>query len=606
MFPITKSNVAPAIHSKSKLALVKPPRLTAIRLASVRAASRLVWVLPFCFAPLLASAQQAPLVTPRDLRPETPTRPPAQLPQSAPAEVPPNAAELFVRIGDVTVKDGFPEFTTGTEALLPQVRAQRVSVANLYKLAESIEMLYREAGFALVRVLLPPQSLNDGDTLQLIVLDGFVERIDASAIDERSRSRVLTVMQRLVGQRRVSRDALERVLTIAGRAPGLELRSTMGPGAEPGGVVLVLEGNFTRASGSVSADDRLSNALGPWQTTLQVTLNEPVGVGMQAYANVSGGQDWGVTFQGNAPRRVTGGGFIIPLGSNGLSINPEYTTSISQPAPQPGAPQTLSKFERYTLRLIYPLILNRQEELTMTGTLEAINQTDTLPQFEVTAADGSSQGAYVLDEDRLHVARVGATWTKSFESSSRVNVGATLSGGLSGMGGRTKADVASSGIAMSRTDADPAFVKLEANVAYEQQLPIDVQSKTSLRVQKALKGVLPGSELFSLDGEDALSTFVSGSISDDSGWMLRQEFMRPVTWQAGAESVNLVPYVFGAAGKTTTQLATGTAQGLSKAFGFGLRMQWNKVNLSMEYGRHESDPSVFNDNQLFLKGQVQF
>ncbi|BDT68277.1 hypothetical protein os1_24590 [Comamonadaceae bacterium OS-1] len=327
---------------------------------------------------------------------------------------------------------------------------------------------------------------------------------------------------------------------------------------------------------------------------------------MQAYVNVSGGQDWGTTFQGDAPRRVTGGGFIIPLGTNGLSINPEYTTSISQPAPQPGAPKTVSKFERYSLRLIYPLILNRQEELTMTGTLEATNQTDTLPQFEVTAADGSSLGAYVLDEDRLHVARVGAVWSKSFESSSRVNLGATLSGGLSGMGARTKADVASSGVAMSRTDADPAFVKLEANVSYEQQLPIDVQSKTSLRVQKALKGVLPGSELFSLDGEDALSTFVSGSISDDSGWMLRQEFMRPLTWLAGSESVNLVPYVFAAAGKTSTQLAAGITRGLSKAFGFGLRMQWKKVNLSMEYGRHESQPSILNDNQLFVKGQVQF
>lgn len=608
MLLLTQSNVRQLPFCTSQLEAKKTLLLTAIRQASFRAAFRLAWVLPLCFSPLLASAQQAPLVTPRDLRPEAPTKPPAQLPQPAPAEVPPNAAELFVRIGDVTVKDGFPEFTTGTEALLSAVRTQRVSVANLYKLAESIEMLYREAGFALVRVLLPPQSLNDGDTLQLIVLDGFIERIDASAVDERSRSRVLAVMQGLVGQRRMSSDALERALTIAGRAPGLELRSTMGPGAEPGGVVLVLEGNFTRASGSISADDRLSSALGPWQTTVQVTLNEPFGVdlGMQAYANVSGGQDWGTTFQGDAPRRVTGGGFIIPIGRNGLSINPEYTTSISQPAPQPGAPQTVSKFERYTLRLIYPLILNRQEELTMTGTLEATNQTDTLPQFEATAADGSSLGAYVLDEDQLHVARVSAVWSKSFESSSRVNLGATLSGGLSGMGARTKADVASSGIAMSRADVDPAFVKLEANVAYEQQLAVDVQSKTSLRVQKALTGVLPGSELFSLDGEDALSTFVSGSISDDSGWMLRQEFMRPVTWQAGSERVNLVPYVFGAAGKTSTQLAAGSARGLSKAFGFGLRMQWKKVNLSMEYGRRESDPSALNDNQLFVKGQVQF
>ncbi|NDP38620.1 MAG: ShlB/FhaC/HecB family hemolysin secretion/activation protein [Rhodoferax sp.] len=556
--------------------------------------------------PLLVSGQQAPLVTPRDLRPQTPAKPPVGLPQPAPAEVPSNAQELFVRIGDVSVKDGFAEFAADTEVLLAQVRTQRMSVAELYQLAESIEMLYREAGYALVRVLLPPQSLKDGDTLQLIVLDGFVERIDASAVDERSRRRVLTVMQRLVGQRHLSGDALERALTIAGRSPGLEMRSTMAAGAEPGGVVLTLDGKFTRASGSISADNQLSNALGPWQTTLQLTLNEPIGVGMQVYANVSGGQDLSAALNGDAPRRVTGGGFIIPLGNNGLAINPEYTASVSQPVPPPGVPQTLSKFERTTLRLIYPLILNRQEELTITATLDATSQIDTLPEFELTAADGSSLGAFVLDKDQLRVARVGAAWSKSFDLSRRVNVGATLSSGISGIGTRTKADVATSGIAMSRPDADPTFIKFEGNVAYEQPLTLGVQSKSSLRVQKALKGVLPGSELFSLDGEDALSTFVSGSISDDGGWMLRQEFSRPVTWQVSSANANLAPYVFGAAGETTSQLATGTGRGLGIAFGFGLRMQLKNVNFSMEYGRHESDPSVFNDNQFFVKGQVQF
>ena len=53
-------------------------------------------------------------------------------------------------------------------------------------------------------------------------------------------------------------------------------------------------------------------------------------------------------------------------------------------------------------------------------------------------------------------------------------------------------------------------------------------------------------------------------------------------------------------------LATASVTGLNKAFGIGLRAQWRSVNLSMEYGRHESNPSVFNDNQFFVKGQVQF
>ena len=168
-----------------------------------------------------------------------------------------------MRIGEVSVKDGFPEFTTATEALLSQVRSQRISVASLYKLAQSIEMFYHEAGYALVRVVVPPQKLNDGDTLRLIVLDGFIERIDASAVDAHSRNRVMKVMQPLVGQQRLRGEALERALTLAGRAPGLALRSTLLAGSEPGGVILTLDGSFTRVNGSFSGDDRLPDALGP-------------------------------------------------------------------------------------------------------------------------------------------------------------------------------------------------------------------------------------------------------------------------------------------------------------------------------------------------------
>jgi len=164
---------------------------------------------PLCLAPLLSLAQQAPQVTPRDLRPEPSARPPAALPQPASAEVPENAESLFVRVGDFSVQDGFPEFSAKTEALLSPVRNERVSVASLYRLAESIERVYRSAGYALVRVVIPPQKLADGDTLRLIVLDGFVERVDVSAVDTRSRDHVAKMMQSLVGMRQ-----------MRGRGPG--------------------------------------------------------------------------------------------------------------------------------------------------------------------------------------------------------------------------------------------------------------------------------------------------------------------------------------------------------------------------------------------------
>lgn len=141
----------------------------------------------FALLPMLSSAQQAPLVTPRDLRPEQPEVAPAELPEAAPTAAPEGAESVFVVVGDVEVIDGFPQLSEATEALIAEVRGKRVSGAELYRLAASIEELYRNEGYLLVRVAIPPQSLGDGETLKLQVVGGFIESIDVENVPPRAR-----------------------------------------------------------------------------------------------------------------------------------------------------------------------------------------------------------------------------------------------------------------------------------------------------------------------------------------------------------------------------------------------------------------------------------
>lgn len=546
-------------------------------------------------ASFTGSAQQAPQVTPRDLRPEAPVKPAVSLPQFAPAVALDKAETLFVQLAEVVIEDGFPEQRRASEALVAQVRGQRISVADFYKLAESIEALYRDDGYALVRVTVPPQSVNDGGTLRLVVVDGFIERIDVSAVAERARSRVQDILQPVVGRRQLANDVLERALTLAGRGPGLALRSALQAGTATGGVILVLEGQQTLVTATVSADNRLSESLGPWQSTLQLSVNQPLGFGEQVYVNASSEANLKTAYRDTARRKVLGFGFTVPLGHDGLSVNPEFTSSESKPPPQPFTPPTLSSFERYTLRFIYPLIMDRQQELTLTGTFDATKQSDTMPDYQ-----------YTVSQDELRVGRLGVAWAGTVLGEARLNASGTVSKGTNRLGARTKTDAEASGIAFSRMGADPAFLKFEANLALETPLAMGVQSKTTVRLQKALSGVLPGAELFSLDSEDSLSTFTSGSISDDSGWTLRQEFGWPVSMNLGGDTLALAPYAFVAAGKTASELATGTARGLSTAYGLGLRAHWGAVTLALEYGRRTSNPDNLNANQLFMKAQVQF
>jgi hemolysin activation/secretion protein len=535
---------------------------------------------------------QAPQVTPRDLRPEAPVQPPVALPpqplRSAP---PPNADKLFVRLGDVRVEGGFDGFADPTERLVAPLRGRRISVADLYALGDAIEALYRDAGYPLVRVVIPPQSIADDAAVRITVLDGFIESLNLDAVPAHARKAVARALQPLVGRRHLRDEELERALTLAGRGPGLGLRSALGAGHETGGTVLVLQGNLVPLAASVSSDNRQSDAIGPWQFTAQVRANQPLGLGEQEYLYVSGGYPLGTAFHTDARRRVAGGGLIVPLLDNGLSLNPELTVSDTRPRAPIVPLASRSQLKRWSLRLIYPAIVTRSQELTLTGVVEASRQSDSLPFFQFTQ-----------DLDRLRVARFSADWSGAI-AGGQARAGATLSQGTGRFGGRGSAEIDESGLPMSRPGATAAFTKLEANASYDAPLEWGLQGHTVLRAQKALRGVLPSAEIFGMDGEDGLSALTAGALSDDGGWVLRQEVARP--W-ALPGAVAVLPYGYWACARPTTRLPGGTAQDHATSWGLGLRSGWRDVSLAAEWGRASITPSGRHTSQAFFKAQVQF
>ena len=114
-----------------------------------------------------------------------------------------------------------------------------------------------------------PVITEDGGTVKLTLVDGFVESVDVSAVPAAVRERVRAVTDTLIGRRRVNLADIERKLLIAGDTPGMYLRSTLVAGRQDGGTVLVLDGGFRPVTGTVVLDNRLSAALGRWPKACQ-------------------------------------------------------------------------------------------------------------------------------------------------------------------------------------------------------------------------------------------------------------------------------------------------------------------------------------------------
>src|SRR6202163_518633 len=191
--------------------------------------------------PLAALSQIAPSqVTPQTLRPPTPSVP-GGLPPSGGAQLqaPAGTERLSFIVGRVVIEGAFLELESEALSLVRTIEGHRVTVARIYEFANTLEQAYARAGYVLARVTVPPQKLNDHGTVRIVVIDGFIEKVQVDNVPERVRVLVTNRMAMLVGRRHIKLDEIERPLLIAGDVPGLRLKSTLARGTTLGGVLLV-------------------------------------------------------------------------------------------------------------------------------------------------------------------------------------------------------------------------------------------------------------------------------------------------------------------------------------------------------------------------------
>jgi hemolysin activation/secretion protein len=391
-------------------------------------------------------------------------------------------------------------------------------------------------------------------------------------------------MAALIGRRHVKLDEIERCLLIAGEMPGLRLKSTLARGANLGGALLVLEGTHRVVTATASIDNRLPSSLGTWSYGTSVALNSAFGFGEQFYASAQSSGDPARFPDSTSPLRVLGAGAVLPLGTDGWILNPEYTNSRSQPLPGPGGLANIGQFQRFALRTSYPVIRTRTNTLSLNGAFEYISQSVALPLFSTD-----------LNSDRYGVLRTGAVYEAGLPWwSAALQTSATLSRGT---GGRGSADALVSGIPLSRQGADPQFSKATFEAHVTQPLIDQFRMDFIGRAQTSFGRPLLVSEQFSLDGPQAVSAYPSGTLNVDEGGTLRVELSRPFALIGTAVPVILSPYGFGSFGAgrlvepTIVELAAirGGAVGAGVRSGIDMPGGYQGITLALEVARQFSN-----------------
>ena len=519
-------------------------------------------------------------VTPSDFRPARNGSAGIDLPAAPGLIPPPNAANLAITLSGFVVEGGFPELADQTRAITDSVVGRRTTLADIYAAASALEGAYGAAGYALVRVVVPPQKLDPHGRLRIVVVDGYIESVDVKGVPERQRGVVAARLAPLVGQRHVKLTEIERRVLLASDVPGLGLKSTLAAGAASGGARLVVEGPDRLVTGLLGVDNNLPRALGSWEYSGAAQVNSPFGYGEQFYLSATTGYDLGRLVDGSNPIQIFGAGFIAPIGIDGLTINPEYTNAITRPAKAPGAPAVTGYFQRADLRASYPVIRTRRETLTLFGALEW--------DQEYMRPNGFPTDIY---SDQYFVWRGKADSLTSLTGGAGVEAAGALSQGL---GGRTGVN---SAVPLSQQGASPYFTKFNADARWTQPLPEMFNLTLYGSGQTSFGKPLMVSEQLSLDGPGAVSGYPTGTFVVDEGAFGRAELGRTFSAPVYGKPLLIEPYVFGAAAIGFIDLPTAVQQGTLHvgSFGVGARTSFNPASvvsgtdLWVEVARYVSD-----------------
>jgi hemolysin activation/secretion protein len=540
--------------------------------------------------PVIAQAQTASQITPPSFRPSLERSGGFALTGGTGLATPLGAEKLFIKLSGLQIKGGLPELAAATREVERRLAGRRVSGAEIFAAARDLEEAYAKAGYVLVRVAMPPQHLVNGARLKLVVVDGFIERIELKDVPERVRRRIAGLLEPLVGRRGVTLIEIERRVLLAGDTPGVVLRSTLAPGKSEGATVLAIDAKYQAVSETLTFDNTLSKVFGGTTLGAGIDFNSIAGLGELSYLRISGHPaDGDNGFFDTYPRnRTLAAGFILPLWIDGLTFNAEYTDARTTPVAVAGI-QTTDTFERLSLRLRYSWLRGRSANFNSEVSLDAQDELQSLFVGGVPVP---------LSQDRLRVVRFvndGDVLTRW---------GATLSGraaasfGIDGLGARNAAD-ASPILPLSRQGADASFQKFDIALNYNQTIIDHLAINISARAQTSFNAPLLRSEQIGIANTTGLSTFDAGTIVGDEGYVVRGELQSP--WVVPLQNavifgspvgVVAAPYIFGAYGNVFLRNPTALEAPCihASSYGAGLRLGGGATgtlsggSLSLEYG----------------------
>jgi len=429
-------------------------------------------------------------------RPREPRAPIEVVVPAAPESRAPADAERVRFVLGRLVVDGASAYSQ--EQLRPAWQAlegKEISLADLYRVAETLTRRYRNDGYILSQVAVPAQTIRDGSA-RLQAVEGYVANTHVTGDAGSARGLIDTYLARIREARPLRNDVLERNLLLINDLAGIGARATLSPSSQAGASDLTLAVTQANRSFGVGLNNRGSKFLGPWRWNADADF----------YGALGGGDRTGLRLiRTLADNELTllSASHDRPLGASGAKLGLTGTLVEAHPGVGAVLPNLETSSRSAAATVSYPLTRSRTGNLTVRGGLSY--------------HDGhTDSGPTRLSTDHIRAARFGLAWD-SVDAWRGINlVDAEFSQGINAGGASDFSTVA------SRASVPAGFQKATLYAARLQSIAPKWSILGALNGQYAFTNLL-APEQFAYGGDQFGRAYDAAELLGDSGLALKAE-----------------------------------------------------------------------------------
>ncbi len=465
---------------------------------------------------------------------------------------------------------------------------QKISLADLYGIAGELTRRYRNDGYILTRVFVPPQEISGG-VVRLRVVEGYVDQITVTGGQDSARPQIESYARNVRnGTAPANIHEIERALLLINDLPGIKARSILSPSKTNTGAsdlqVLVTRKPY---DAQLDANNYGTKYLGPYQVGAAASLNSMLGNNERITAQTVYAP--GARLEHELAYFALG--FMQPVGNMGTKLRLDASYTDTDPGFQLKQFDVEGKSEFLAFTVEHPLIRSRRVNLNGHVGIDArnVNTEDNLQPER---------------KDRIRAARAGARleylstqWGAAYNMAEF-----EVSQGLGILG------ATDNNLNVSRPGADKTFTKIEAELQRLQRIADDINILAAVHGQVSNNPLLT-SEQFGIGGMNYGRGYDPSEVVGDDGVAGKVEIQweKPVNapfledWQA---------FGFYDVGKVWQQEATSSdlkANSVAST-GFGLRSRFQSgtsVDALVAFPLTREVQTQGNINPRFLVGLSQ-